>query len=73
MSVMTGFIYEPLSRYTLQKWMENLGHKFDADRWVKNFQEAGASHVVFYDKWIERTGLPRDQDHAFQDPTRFPP
>ena len=52
-SVMTGFIYEPLSRYTLQKWMENLGHKFDADRWVKNFQEAGASHVVFYDKWID--------------------
>jgi hypothetical protein len=52
-SVMTGFIYEPLSRHTMQQWLENLGHRFDADRWVKDFQEAGASHVVFYDKWID--------------------
>ncbi|MHB8897874.1 MAG: discoidin domain-containing protein [Thermoguttaceae bacterium] len=53
LSVMTGFIYEPLSDYTIQKWMENLGDKFDADRWVKDFKEVGASHVVFYDKWID--------------------
>ena len=33
--------------------MENLGGKFDADQWVKDFKEAGASHVVFYDKWID--------------------
>lgn len=52
-SVMTGFIYEPLSRYTVQEWLENLGHKFDADRWVRDFNEVGASHVVFYDKWID--------------------
>ncbi len=53
LSVMTGFIYQPLSRYTVQQWTENLGHKFDADRWVKDFQEVGASHVIFYDKWID--------------------
>ncbi|NUQ61282.1 MAG: alpha-L-fucosidase [Pirellulales bacterium] len=53
LSVMTGFIYEPLKPYTIQQWMENLGCRFDADEWVKNFNELGASHVVFYDKWID--------------------
>ena len=52
-SVMTGFIYEPLKPYTIQQWMENLGNKFDADQWVKDFKAAGASHLVFYDKWID--------------------
>ena len=52
-SVMTGFIYEPKKPYTIQRWMENLGSKFDADQWVKDFKEVGASHVVFYDKWID--------------------
>ena len=49
LSVMTGFIYEPLKPYTIQRWMENLGNKFDANQWVKDFQEVGASHLVFYD------------------------
>lgn len=53
LSVMTGFIYEPLKPYTIQQWMENLGNRFDADRWVQGFKEVGASHVVFYDKWID--------------------
>lgn len=52
-SVMTGFIYEPLKPYTIQQWMENLGKGFDADQWVRDFQEAGATHLVFYDKWID--------------------
>jgi hypothetical protein len=52
-SIMTGFIYEPLKPYTIQKWMEDLGNRFDADVWVKDFREAGASHLVFYDKWID--------------------
>jgi hypothetical protein len=52
-SVMTGFIYEPLKPYTIQRWMENLGNRFDADQWVKDFKETGASHLVFYDKWID--------------------
>ena len=53
LSIMTGFIYEPLKPYTIQQWMENLGNKFDAHQWVKDFKEAGASHLVFYDKWID--------------------
>lgn len=52
-SVMTGFIYEPLSPYTLETWKENLGSRFGADQWVKGFQDAGATHLVFYDKWID--------------------
>jgi hypothetical protein len=52
-SVMTGFIYEPLKPYTIQQWMENLGNRFDADQWVRDFKETGASHLVFYDKWID--------------------
>ncbi|MBC8870574.1 MAG: alpha-L-fucosidase [Planctomycetes bacterium] len=52
-SVMTGFIYEPLEPYTIQQWMENLGIEFDADQWVKDFKETGATHLVFYDKWID--------------------
>jgi hypothetical protein len=53
LSVMTGFIYEPLSPYPVEKWLENLGSRFDADRWIADFKEVGASHVVFYDKWID--------------------
>ncbi len=52
-SVMTGFIYEPLEPYTIQQWMENLGNRFDAEQWVEDFKEAGATHLVFYDKWID--------------------
>jgi len=52
-SVMTGFIYEPLKPYSIQRWMKNLGNRFDADRWVRDFKAAGASHLVFYDKWID--------------------
>ena len=50
---MTGFIYEPLEPYTIHQWKETLGNEFDAERWVKDFKEAGAQHLVFYDKWID--------------------
>jgi len=53
LSIMTGFIYEPLKPYTIHQWKETLGSKFDADRWVRDFKEAGAQHLVFYDKWID--------------------
>ncbi len=52
-SIMTGFIYEPLKPYTIHQWKETLGDEFDADRWAKDFKEAGAQHLVFYDKWID--------------------
>jgi len=53
LSIMTGFIYEPLKPYTIHEWKETLGEEFDAQRWVKDFKEAGAQHLVFYDKWID--------------------
>jgi len=53
LSIMTGFIYEPLKPYTIHQWKETLGNEFDADRWAKDFKEAGAQHLVFYDKWID--------------------
>jgi len=53
LSIMTGFIYEPLKPYTIYQWMNNLGSRFDADGWVRDFKEVGATHLVFYDKWID--------------------
>lgn len=53
LSIMTGFIYEPLKPYTIHQWKETLGNEFDADRWAKEFKQAGAQHLVFYDKWID--------------------
>lgn len=52
-TLMTGFIYEPLKPYTIQQWQEGLGSRFDADAWVRDFQEVGAQYVIFYDKWID--------------------
>jgi hypothetical protein len=52
-TLMTGFIYEPLKPYTIEKWQEGLGSRFDADDWVRQFQEVGAGYVIFYDKWID--------------------
>jgi len=53
LSVMTGFIYEPRKPYTIEQWKKGLGSRFDADRWVADFQEAGATYLIFYDKWID--------------------
>jgi hypothetical protein len=52
-TLMTGFIYEPLKPYTVQHWQQGLGSRFDADRWVRDFKEVGAEYVIFYDKWID--------------------
>lgn len=53
LGVMTGFIYEPLKPYTIQEWQKGLGDKMDAHRWVADFKAAGATYLVFYDKWID--------------------
>ncbi|MHB8862870.1 MAG: discoidin domain-containing protein [Pirellulaceae bacterium] len=53
LNIMTGFIYEPLKPYTIEQWMDGLGSRFDADRWVQDFQEVGANYMIFYDKWID--------------------
>ncbi len=53
LAVMTGYIYEPLKSYTIREWEKGLGNKMDADRWVADFKEAGATYLIFYDKWID--------------------
>ena len=35
----------------LAKWNKGLGHDYDPDATVKAFQDAGATGVIFYDKW----------------------
>ena len=35
----------------LRAWEKNLGDKYDAEKTIQEFQEAGASGVIFYDKW----------------------
>jgi hypothetical protein len=53
-SIMTGFIYDPRGMpYSIQKWMVNLGDKFNAEQWAKDFKETGATHVVVYDNWVD--------------------
>ena len=53
LAAMTGFIYEPKSAYTMDQWRKGLGDRFDADRWARDFAEAGCSYVIFYSKWID--------------------
>jgi hypothetical protein len=53
LSVMTAFIYEPLKPYTIQEWDKGLGSKFDANQWVADFKEVGATYLIFCDKWID--------------------
>ena len=53
LSIMTGYIYEPKSRHTMEQWLNGLGDKMDAEQWVADFKAAGASYLIFYDKWID--------------------
>ena len=53
LAVMTGFIYEPLKPYPIEQWEKGLGSRFDADCWVADFKQAGATYLIFYDKWID--------------------
>ena len=55
LGIMTAFICEPLKPYTIHDWEKGLGSQTDADRWVTDFEEAGATYLIFYDKWIDRT------------------
>jgi hypothetical protein len=38
-------------RAALAAWNRGLGRAYDADRTVKAFKEAGATGLIFYDKW----------------------
>ncbi len=53
LGIMTGFIKDPQGPLTQLVWRRNLGSQFDADQWVADFKAAGASYLIFYDKWID--------------------
>jgi len=35
----------------LRAWEKDLGNSYDAEKTIEEFQEAGATGVIFYDKW----------------------
>jgi hypothetical protein len=35
----------------LHAWEKDLGNSYDAEKTIQDFQEAGATGVIFYDKW----------------------
>jgi hypothetical protein len=37
----------------LARWSKGLGSQYDADKAMLDFQEAGATGVIFYDKWAD--------------------
>ncbi len=52
--VMAGFIKDPEhSGYTIEEWRKDLGRDFDARSLVARVKQAGAAHLIFYDKWID--------------------
>jgi len=53
LAIMTGFIYEPGSSYSIRDWEKSLGGELDADQWARSFKDLGASYLIFYDKWID--------------------
>src|ERR1035437_1743606 len=53
LSVMTGFIYYPKSKYSIWEWDKNLGKKFNAQNFVKELKDANVDYLIFYDKWID--------------------
>jgi len=53
LAIMTGFIKEPLKPFSIEQWNKGLGNRLDADRWVTEFKQSGASYLIFYDKWID--------------------
>lgn len=53
LAVMTGYIMDSRKPYSIQEWEKNLGNKMDADRWVADFRELGATYLIFYAKWCD--------------------
>ena len=51
LGIMTGFLKDPQGPLTQLVWRRNLGSRLDAERWVADFKAAGASYLIFYDKW----------------------
>ena len=47
----TGIWTHEKQQADLARWNEGLGSRYDADKTLHAFKEAGATGVIFYDKW----------------------
>jgi len=68
---MTGFIKDPATPGDIQAWAAGLGTQFNAQSWVEAFQAAGASYVIFYDKWIDGLVFHDTATTGFKTPRDF--
>ena len=50
-SVIEGEWSPEKQQAALAEWNKGLGREYNADHVVRTFKEAGASGVIFYDKW----------------------
>jgi hypothetical protein len=47
----TGIWTHEKQQADLARWNKNLGNQYDADASLRAFKEAGATGIIFYDKW----------------------
>jgi hypothetical protein len=47
----TGIWTLEKQRADLARWSKNLGNRYDAEKTLLAFKEAGATGIIFYDKW----------------------
>jgi hypothetical protein len=47
----TGIWTHEKQQADLARWNKNLGNQYDADKSLRAFKEAGATGIIFYDKW----------------------
>jgi hypothetical protein len=47
----TGIWTHEKQQADLARWNKNLGNQYDADKSLLAFKEAGATGIIFYDKW----------------------
>lgn len=66
-SVMAGFIKDPQHfNYTVPQWAKGIGARFDARAFVARVKQAGASEIIWYDKWIDGLVFRHTKTTGFQ-------
>lgn len=54
LTLMIGFIKDPEHKqFTVAEWAKGIGANFDARQIVATAKRAGASQIIWYDKWID--------------------
>jgi len=71
MGVMTGFIKDPEAPGDIPSWAASIGSEFDAAEWVSAFRSAGASYLIFYDKWIDGLVFHNTATTSYKTPRDF--